>query len=54
MATSEQFRGFAEECDRLAEKVASTKQQRSALKGMAAAWRKVAAEYDRDKFNRAR
>ena len=46
MDTLEQFRGFAEECERLAEEVASNEQQRSALKEMAAAWRKVAEEYD--------
>jgi hypothetical protein len=54
MDTSEQFRGFAEECDHLAEEGARTEQQRGALKKIAAAWRKVAEEYDRDNFNRAR
>jgi hypothetical protein len=54
MDTSEQFWGFAEECDRLADEVARTEQQRRALKEIAAAWRKVADEYEQDNFNRAR
>ena len=54
MDTSEQFRDFAQECDLLAQEVAKTEQQRRALKEMAAAWRKVAEEYDLDDFSRAR
>jgi hypothetical protein len=46
MDRSEQFRDFAEECDRLAQE-AETEQQRSALRKMAGAWRRVAEEYDR-------
>jgi hypothetical protein len=38
---------FAEECDRLAQK-ARTEDQRRSLMRMAAAWRKVADEYDRE------
>jgi hypothetical protein len=50
MDRSEQFRDFAEECDRLAQE-AETEQQRSALRKMAGAWRRVAEEYDREILN---
>jgi hypothetical protein len=50
MDRSEQFRDFAEECDRLAQE-AETEQQHSALRKMAGAWRRVAEEYDREVLN---
>jgi hypothetical protein len=50
MDRSEQFWDFAEECDRLAQE-AETEQQRSALRKMAGAWRRVAEEYDREVLN---
>jgi hypothetical protein len=42
-----QFRQLAEECNRLAQEV-QTEDQRRRLMEMAAAWRKVAEEYDRE------
>jgi hypothetical protein len=53
METSQDYRQFAQECDRLAEE-AMTEEQRRTLKKMAAAWRKVAQEYDREHLTRAR
>jgi hypothetical protein len=52
METSKQFREFAQECDRLAQK-ASREEQRRVLTKMAAAWKKVAEEYARGEFTRA-
>ena len=49
METPKEFRKFAEECDRLAEQ-AETDHQRDALKRMAEAWKKVAAEKDQRRF----
>ena len=46
METAKQFREFAEECNRLAQE-AKTEDQRRGLMEMAAAWKKVAQEYDR-------
>jgi hypothetical protein len=42
-----QFRQFAEECNRLAQE-GQTEDQRPSLMELAAAWRKVAEEYDRE------
>jgi hypothetical protein len=53
METSQDYRQFAQECDRLSEE-AMTEEQRRTLKKMAAAWRKVAQEYDREHLTRAR
>jgi hypothetical protein len=53
MELSQQYREFAEECARLAEQ-AGTEEQCRTLKKMAAAWRKVAEEYDREHLTRAR
>jgi hypothetical protein len=47
METAKQFREFAEECNRLAQE-AKTEDQRRGLMEMAAAWKKVAQEYDRE------
>jgi len=47
METSQEFREFAKECDRLAEEV-ETENQRRILKEMAVAWRKVAEEDERN------
>jgi hypothetical protein len=47
MEPSQEYRQFAAECDRLAQQVGTEEQCRT-LKRMAAAWRKVAEEYDRD------
>jgi hypothetical protein len=47
METTKQFREFAEECNRLAQ-AAKTEDQRRSLMKMAAAWRKVAEEYERE------
>ena len=46
METSQEFRKFSKQCDRLAEK-AETKNQHRILKELAVAWEKVAKEYDR-------
>jgi hypothetical protein len=53
METSQGYRQFAQECDRLVEE-AMTEEQRRTLKKMAAAWRKVAEEYNREHLTRAR
>jgi hypothetical protein len=53
MEASQEYRQFAEECDRLAQQ-AGTEEQYRTLKKMAAAWRKVAGEYDREHLTRAR
>ena len=53
METSQDYRQFAQECDRLAEQ-AVTEEQCRILKKMAAAWRKVAEQYDREHLTRAR
>ena len=52
METSQEFRQFAEECDHLAHQ-AETEEQCRTLRKMAAAWRKVAEEYDRQHLARA-
>jgi hypothetical protein len=52
MESSQEYRQFAEECDRLAQQ-AETEEQCRTLKKMAAAWRKVAEEYDREHLIRA-
>jgi hypothetical protein len=49
METSQDFRKFAWECTRLASQEAVTEKQRSLLKEMAAAWNKVAEEYDQER-----
>jgi len=49
MEPSQQYRQFAKECDRLAQQV-GTEEQRRTLKKMAAAWRKLAEEHDREHF----
>jgi hypothetical protein len=46
MENSKQFREFAEECGRLAQR-ASTEEQRRVLTKLAAAWSKIAEEYAR-------
>jgi len=46
METSQDYRQFAAECERLAEE-AMTEAQRGILRKMARAWTKVAHEYDR-------
>ena len=46
MHAQTQYREFAEECDRLAEQVQTTR-HRLVLKEMAEAWRKLAKECDR-------
>jgi hypothetical protein len=46
LETSAQYRGFAEECNRLA-KQAKTDDHREILEEMAEAWRMVAAEADK-------
>jgi hypothetical protein len=46
--TSAQYREFAEECNRLAER-AKTESQRKILEEMAEAWRMVAAEADNER-----
>jgi hypothetical protein len=46
--TSAQYREFAEECDRLAER-AKTDDHRKMLEEMAEAWRTVAAKAEADK-----
>ena len=53
METSQEYRQFAQECDRLDEEAVTEEQSRT-LKNMAAAWRKVAEEYDREHLTRAR
>jgi hypothetical protein len=50
METATQFRQFAEKCNRLAQEV-QTEDQRRRLMEMAAAWRKVAEEHDRETFS---
>jgi hypothetical protein len=52
MEASQEYRQFAEECDRLAQQVGIEELCRT-LKKMAAAWRKVAEEYDRKHLTRA-
>jgi hypothetical protein len=47
METSQDYRQLAAECERLAEE-AMTEDQRAILRKMAVAWRKVAAEYDKE------
>ena len=47
MEPSHYYRQYAEECDLLAER-AETEEQCRTLKKMAAEWRKVAEEYDRE------
>ena len=47
METSRDFRDFAVECERLVQE-ATTEEHRIILRKMAAAWRKIAEEYDRD------
>jgi hypothetical protein len=46
MDTSQEFRKFSKQCDRLAEK-AETKNQHRILKELAVAWEKVAEECER-------
>ena len=46
METSQEFRTFSKQCDRLAEE-AETKNERHILKELAVAWEKVAEEYER-------
>jgi hypothetical protein len=46
METSQDYRQFAAECERLVEG-AMTEEQRGILREMATAWTKVAEEYDR-------
>jgi len=46
METSQEFRAFSKQCDRLAEE-AETKNERRILKELAVAWEKVAEEYER-------
>jgi hypothetical protein len=46
METSQEFRKFSKQCDRLAEE-AETKNQRRILKELAVAWETVAVEYER-------
>ena len=46
METSQEFRTFSKQCDRLAQE-AETKNERSILKELAVAWEKVAEEYER-------
>jgi hypothetical protein len=46
METSQEFRKFSKQCDRLAEE-AETKNECRILKELAAAWEKVAEEYER-------
>jgi hypothetical protein len=45
MQTSQEFRKFSKQCDRLAEE-AETKNQRRTLEELAVAWEKVAEEYE--------
>ena len=52
MEASQEYRQLAEECDRLAQQ-AETEEQCRTLRKMAAAWRKVAEEYDREHLARA-
>jgi hypothetical protein len=47
METSTDFQDFAAECELLAEE-ATNEEQRTILRRMAAAWRDLAEEYDRD------
>ncbi len=47
--TSQHFREFAAECDRLAQE-AMTEEHRTILRRMAVAWLNLAEEYDRDHF----
>ena len=49
METSQEFRTFSKQCDRLAEE-AETKNERRILKELAVAWEKVAEEYERNNF----
>lgn len=51
MENSKQFREFAEECGRLAQR-ASTEEQRRVLTKLAAAWSKIAEEYARGDLTR--
>jgi len=46
METSQEFRTFSKQCDRLAEE-AETTNERRILKELAVAWEKVAEEYER-------
>ena len=46
METSQEFRTFSKQCDRLAEE-AEMKNERRILKELAVAWEKVAEEYER-------
>ena len=46
METSQEFRTFSKQCDRLAEE-AETKNERRILKELAVAWERVAEEYER-------
>jgi hypothetical protein len=46
MQTSNQYRDFAEECERLAEKAETEKEHRRVLKEMAETWRQLANEAD--------
>ena len=49
METSQEFRAFSKQCDRLAEE-AEMKNERRILKELAVAWEKVAEEYERNNF----
>ena len=46
MQTSQEFRKFSKQCDRLAEE-AETKNERRILKELAMAWEKAAEEHER-------
>ena len=46
MQTSNQYRDFAEECERLAEKTETEKEHRRVMKEMAETWRQLAIEAD--------
>jgi len=53
MEQSREYQQLAEECERLAQQ-AGAEDLRRTLKKMAAAWRKVAEEHDREHLSRAR